>query len=233
MRQTSITVATIAAYPNQRSASILWFRRRPADDELIRRFVWCMHPAAGTLSTRAAVTAPLSPTAGSPHFMCDEARKLGLKIWPDMDFGTHPLRGHGRAPASDGAPLAIEATGTPPADMLYRHQARLRPATPDQIPEKRDLIAGGRLLCRRQPLRSRLHHARRRLAARASIKVSLPPRFSGRFSRIGSTAAASRRFQSERVRIISGNPFRLDIADACRGGTNQLVIRFVNTPATS
>jgi hypothetical protein len=28
--------------------------------------------------------------------------------------------------------------------------------------------------------------------------------------------------------IISGNPFRLDIADACRGGTNQLVIRFAN-----
>lgn len=164
-------------------------------------------------------------------FVIEDGASVHTLYCEDMD--EHP-------PALDGAPLAIEATAHHPADTCYtgtrlacapgRHQIK--------IPEKRDLIAlegdfrvDGKTL--RAPASTTCTEGD--LAAQGFPcywgEFEYRYEFSGRFSRIEIDMAAGIAQVSvngTECGIISGNPFRLDIADACRGGTNQLVIRFAN-----
>ena len=164
-------------------------------------------------------------------FMIEEGATVHTLYGEDLDE---------HQPRLDGKPLAVERTAPHPADPCYtgttlscgpgRHRI--------DFPARRHLIAlegsfrvDGDTL--RAPAASCVEGD---LAAQGFPsywgQFEYRYEFSGRFRRIEidlTAGLAQVSVNGTDCGILSGKPFRLDIADACREGANQLMIRFANT----
>ncbi len=164
-------------------------------------------------------------------FMIEEGAAIHTLYCEDMD--DHP-------PRVDGKPLSLDRTAPHPADACYTGtKLACGPGSHRiEFPARRHLIAleGAFRVCGdtlRAPVAS---CAEGDLAAQGFPsywgQIEYSYEFPGRVRRIEvalTAGIAQISVNGVDCGIISGKPFRLDIAGACQDGINRLTIRFANT----